>query len=247
MDNSTDKIIGPDSFGPQQLPLRQLDKPQDDAVHLWYLDFARLSTPLNQQAVEQSHELSVFQQKATRRFYLRLLLGAYLGIPGKDIRITRRVKGRLELDSAQSNRELDFSVARSNDGYLIGISSGAAIGVDLEFADRHAGKPLSLAKRYFSQAETRALSALGEAELQRAFVHTWACKEAIVKASGLGIANQLCRFTVDVNPDNPPSVLDMRDDDHKAWKLAVARPVNGSLAIVAVRQASIALRGFSLR
>ena len=247
MENLTDRIIGPDSFGPQQLPLRQLEKPQGDAVHLWHLDFARLSTPLNQQAGQQSHEFAVFQQKATRRFYLRLLLGAYLGIPGKDIRLSRRVKGRLVLDDAQSHQKLDFSVARSNDGYLIGVSSGAAIGVDLEFADRHAGKPLALAKRYFSEAETRALSALKGTQLQRAFMHTWACKEAIVKASGLGIANQLCRFSVDVNPDNPPSVLDMRDDDHTAWKLAVAKPVNGSLAAVAVRQDSIKLEGFSLR
>lgn len=246
MINKTVGIIGPDSFSPRQLPLRQLEKPQGDAVHLWHLDFKQLSNPLNQDADGQPKELSVFQQTANRRFYLRLLLGAYLGIPGKDIKINRRIKGRPELDSSLSNGELDFNVARSKDCYLIGISSGATIGVDLEIADRRSGKPMALARRYFSDAETAALAALGEDELHSAFMHTWACKEAIVKASGLGIANQLCRFTVDVDPANPPAVLHMDDDDHSAWKLAAAEPAQGAIAMVAVRQQSISLQGFNL-
>jgi 4'-phosphopantetheinyl transferase len=240
------KIIGPDSFSPRQLPLRQLKKPQGDAVHLWHLDFDQLSNPLNSEVDVRFSDLSVFQQRATRRFYLRLLLGAYLGLPGKDIHIGRRIKGRPELDSAQSKGKLNFNVARSNSCYLIGISSGATIGVDLEIAARRAGKPMALARRYFSKAEIAALALLGEEELHRAFVHTWACKEAIVKASGMGIANQLCRFTVDVNPDNPPSVLDMPDDDHTAWKLAMAKPAQGAIAAIAVRQQTVRLEGFNL-
>lgn len=240
------KIIGPDSFNPRQLPLRQLQKPQGDAVHLWHLDFNQLSNPLNPQAGSVMSDLSVIQQRATRRFYLRLLLGAYLGIPGKDIHITRRIKGRPELDSTLTKGELDFSVARSNSCYLIGISNGATIGVDLEVAARKAGKPMALARRYFSQTEASALSELQEDELHRAFMHTWACKEAIVKANGLGIANQLCRFSVDTNPDIPPAVLDMQDDDHTAWKLAMAEPAKGAIAAIAVRQRAVQLEGFNL-
>ena len=239
-------ITGPESFSPKHLPLRNLVKPQRDEVHLWHLDFNQLSNPLSSEADTRSGELSVFQQRATRRFYLRLLLGAYLDVPGKDVHITRRIKGRPELDSVQSQGDLDFSVAISNNCYLVGISSGATIGVDLEVAARRAGKPLELARRYFSRAETEALTKLGEKDLHRAFMHTWACKEAIVKASGMGIANQLCRFTVDVNPDNPPSVLDMPDDDHTAWTLAIAEPANGAIAAIAVRQPSLHLVGFNL-
>ena len=240
------QIIGPDSFGPRQLPLRQLEKPQGDLVHLWHLDFNKLSNPLNPAADAQASNLSVVQQRTLRRFYLRLLLGAYLGMPGKDVHITRRIKGRPELGSTQSKGKLDFSVARSSGCYLIGISSGAPIGVDLEVAARKAGKPLALAKRYFSEQETQALSVLGGDQLHRAFMHTWACNEAIVKASGVGIANQLCRFSVDTNPANPPSVLHMLDDDHTAWCLAMARPVDDAIAAVAVRQGRIELQGFSL-
>ena len=240
------QIIGPESFGPRQLPLRQLEKPRGDVVHLWHLDFNKLTNPLNPVADAPASDLSVVQQRTLRRFYLRLLLGAYLGIPGKDIHITRRIKGRPELDNTQSKGELDFSVARSNGCYLIGISSGAAIGVDLEIAARRAGKPLALAKRYFSEQETEVLSALVGDQLHRAFMHTWACNEAIVKASGVGIANQLNRFSVDTNPANPPSVLHMLDDDPTAWRLAMARPMEDAIAAVAVRQERIELEGFSL-
>ena len=242
----TSKIIGPDSFSPRQLPLRQLERPQGDVVHLWHLDFDLLATPLGPVSDTRDQDLSIFQQRASRRFYLRLLLGAYLGLPGKDVRIIRREKGRPELDPGQSKGELDFSLARSDGRYLIGISSGATIGVDLELASRRSGKPLALARRYFSKEEAAALSLLDEEQLHRAFMYTWSCKEAIVKASGVGIANQLRRFTVDINPGNPPSVLNMSTDDHRAWKLAIAEPAPGAIAAIAVRQETLQLKGFSL-
>lgn len=239
-------IIGPESFSTTQLPIRQLHKPRGSAVHLWHLDFNRLTNPLNSDSTHPASELSVFQQRTTRRFYLRLILGAYLGIPGKDVMINRRLKGRPELDLRQSQDSLDFSVARSDGCYLIGVSSGAVIGVDLEVASRRAGKPLALARRYFSEDETAALSVLSEADLHAAFMHTWSCKEAVVKASGLGIANQLCRFTVDVNPHNPPAILSMPDDDPAAWQLVIAKPTDSAIAAIAVRQPSIEVQGFSL-
>jgi 4'-phosphopantetheinyl transferase len=240
-------MIGPEAFSPRQLPLRQLQRPLGSEVHLWHLDFDQLSSPLGSNEGVQSHRLSAVQQRATRRFYLRLILGAYLGLPGKDIHIKRGAKGRPDLDPEQYDGTLDFSVARSNACYLIGVSSGATIGVDLEIASRRSGKPLSLARRYFSKAETAALSLLENEELHRAFMHTWSCKEAIVKANGEGIANQLCRFSVDVNPQNPPSVLDMPDDDTDAWTLAIAEPEQGAIAAIAVRQQAVQLKGFSLK
>jgi len=183
------RIIGPDSFSPTQLPLRSLEKPRGSDVHLWHLDLKHLSNPLNPGALADSTELSVFQQRTTRRFYLRLLLGAYLGLPGKNVHITRRNKGRPELDTSQSNGELNFNVARSSGCYLIGVNSGAPIGVDMEMATRRPGKPMALARRYFSRQEIATLSGFEESELHRAFMHTWACKEAIVKALGTGFAH----------------------------------------------------------
>ena len=91
------EVLGPASFAARQLPLRQLEKPTGNDVHLWHLDFDKLSSPLGSGDGVQSHRLAAVQQRATRRFYLRLILGAYLGLPGKDIQITRGSKGRPDL------------------------------------------------------------------------------------------------------------------------------------------------------
>jgi len=238
--------MGPDLFSPVKLPLHALEKPRGDEVHLWHLDLGKLSNPLNVSESADSGKLSVFQQRTTRRFYLRLILGAYLGLPGKDVHIIRKIKGRPELDACLSSGELNFSVARSDGCYLIGVNSGATIGVDMEMAARQPGKPMALARRYFSQREIAALAGYDQEQLRRAFMHTWACKEAIVKASGVGIANQLCRFSVDVDPDNPPSLLEIPDDDPGAWKLAFAEPAPGAIAVVAARQRAISLVGYRL-
>jgi len=243
---STGQLFGAESFSLKSLPLRELEKPQGDDVHLWHLNFDVLSNPLSEDNKARSSDMSASQQRAVRRFYLRLLLGAYLDLPGKDVHIERRIKGKPELDKAQSKGEIDFNDSRSGGSYLIGISSGAAIGVDLEDAVRESGKPRALAKRYFSQPEIDALAAYEKQDLHRNFIRAWACKEAMVKANGLGIANQLRRFSVEVNPNKSPAVLQMMDDDPDAWTLAMAQPMKDTIAAVAVRQKGIRLIGFSL-
>jgi 4'-phosphopantetheinyl transferase len=241
-----EKASGQEAFSPRALPLTGLEGPVGDTVHLWHLDLDRLSNPLHPDASAGLGSLPAIQQTAVRRFYLRLLLGAYLGVPGKDVHISRRIKGKPELNMLSGSTPLDFNMARSRCCYLIGVSNGPAIGVDLEVAARHAHRPLALARRYFSEAETKALAAYEGEQLHRSFIHAWACKEAVVKASGLGIADQLHRFTVDVDPDRPPRILHMEGDDPDAWSLALAEPVPGAIAAVAVRQESVSLVGFTL-
>src|SRR5690606_12544985 len=128
----------------------------------------------------------------------------------------------------------------------IGVSSGAAIGVDLEDAVRESRKPRALAKRYFSASEIEALAVYEKEDLHRSFIRTWACKEAMVKAKGLGIANQLCRLSVEGDRCKPPAVLQMMDDDPQAWRLGIAKPMENMIAAVAVRQSGIQLEGFRL-
>jgi 4'-phosphopantetheinyl transferase len=231
-------------FRRQFLPLEDMQIPPPGEVHLWFLDLTRLATPLG--AVEPGTKLRPRQSRSTRRFYLRLLLGAYLGLPGKNVKISRINKGKPVLDASRHPQTLHFSSAASANCCLIGITSEGPLGIDLELAERTTLKPRALARRYFSPAEQRALDSVAEADIHRAFIHAWACKEAIVKAAGLGIANQLCRFTVNVDPDQPPALLELEGDDAAAWKLAVLRPDPACLAAVALRQPVLRIEGFKL-
>ena len=230
----------------RRLPLQNLALPAAGEVHLWFLDLVALGSPLQADAKIDPAAFPERLQRTLRRFYLRLLLGAYLGLHGKDVHVSRAIRGKPLLDRAHHAPLLDFSTAASNGCCLVGVSSQGLIGVDLEPGGRQAGRPLALARRYFSAAEAAALADMDAAQLDEAFLRSWACKEAVVKAAGHGIANRLCRFTVETQLQEPPRILTMDDDDPAAWRLAVFNMRSGHLGSVALRHSRLELRHFSL-
>ena len=230
------------------MPLQSLPQPGERQIHLWYLHLGALGGPLRHARANDAAAAphGVAQLRFARRFYLRLLLGAYLGLPGKDVIINRSNRGKPVLDLSVHDSTLKFSMAKSENRLLIGISAATHVGVDLEPASRKARDALRLAQRYFSADEFVALQSLDQTRLDEAFLRAWACNEAVVKASGLGIANQLCRFTVQVDPDLPPAVLGFDDDDPAEWSLALVRPCAGFIGAVASRQPSIDISCYQL-
>ena len=238
---------GPGAFLQQAMPLQQRPVPDENQVHLWYLDLRSLMGSLahalsgeerpgaDSKPTRPDTDLTVEKLRFARRFYLRLLLGAYLGIPGKDVVINRSNRGKPVLDSSVHASSLQFSMAKSEGRLLIGIAASRQVGVDLEPAWRTARNPLRLAQRYFSLAEYQALRALPEARHDKAFLRAWALNEAVVKASGLGIANQLCRFTLQMDPDLPPAVLEIDDDQAEEWFVSLLRPADDFIGAVATR------------
>lgn len=223
------------------MPFTRLAVPAAGELHLWYLHLGQLGGSLQHAFAGDSPPSGrvtpgVRQLRFTRRFYLRLLLGAYLGIPGKSVEINRSNRGKPVLDRSAHDSELKFSMAKSEERVLIGISWGHSLGVDLEPAQRKARDALRLARRYFSAAEYETLRQVPADRLDEAFLRGWAGNEAVVKASGLGIANQLCRFTLQMNPDLPPAVLATEEGDAEQWTLSMVRPANGFIGAVATRQ-----------
>jgi len=244
-------LAGPEDFRPRTIPLDRLDPPAAGEAHAWYLDLTRLARPLRG-ALDghlESDDPAPFtpgQLRFARRFYLRLLLGAYLDMPGKAVRINRSNRGKPVLDASAHSEELHFSMAKSEDRLLLGFATSCHLGVDLEPFQRKAFKPLGVAQRYFSAAETAALAALEPSRLDTAFLRTWACKEAIVKASGQGIANQLCRFTVETRLDRPAAVLAMDDGSEKNWTLSLLQPDEQFLGALAAPEAGVRINAFRL-
>ena len=240
----------PGAFEPRRVPLRGLEKPGPGEVHAWFLDLAEMADALRA-ALDPSAgpDHGVYtggQLTFTRRFYLRLLLGAYLGLAGKEIRIIRNRKGKPVLDPEFHGRDLHFSIAKSGHGFLVGISSSFYLGVDVEPVERRAHNALGVARRYFSETEAAALEAMEPGTLDAAFLRTWSCKEAVVKSLGLGIANQLCRFTVDTDPAQPAAITDFEGDDPAAWWLQLVRPADGYLGAIAARATGVELKTFRL-
>ena len=246
-----DGLVRPEEFSTCRMPLRDLDQPRPGEAHLWYLDLDKLGMSLHQ-ALEGEpgrlgqQRLTLGQLKFARRFYLKLLLGAYLGIPGKSVKINRSKRGKPSLDESEHQSDLHFSIAKSENRVLIGFACFAMLGVDLEPIDRRAHDPLGVARRYFSTKEARDLELTRADRLDEVFLRAWACKESVVKASGQGIANQFCRFTVETNPDQPPVMLEFEKEDPARWSLAVVQPDDGFMGAVALHHRRMEIRAFSL-
>lgn len=247
--NKTAVFADVEDFVPRSIPLSDLPAPCQGETHLWFLDLGRLAGSLREALgghEDRSLVLTAGQLRFARRFYLRLLLGAYLGLPGKSVRINRQNRGKPVLDTAVHDNELHFSMAKSEDKLLIGFSTASHIGVDLEPASRCAHDAMGVAQRYFSPAEAHSLATTPSADLDAAFLRVWACKEAVVKASGQGIANQFGKFTVDSDPSRPARVLDFDGEDAASWSLALVRPGDDFLGAVAIQDSLTTLRAFRL-
>ena len=250
--NKRTATVGPEDFRPRFIPLERLEPPAAGEAHAWYLDLTSLARPLRG-ALDghlDSDDPAPFtpgQLRFARRFYLRLLLGAYLDMPGKAVRINRSNRGKPVLDASAHAEALHFSMAKSEDRLLLGFATSCHLGVDLEPLQRKAFKPLGVARRYFSAAETAALGELEPSELDFAFLRTWACKEAVVKASGRGIANQLCRFTVETRLGHPAAVLAMDDGSEQDWTLSLLQPDERFLGAMAAPEAGVQVNAFCLQ
>ena len=242
---------GPQDFWPCRIPLHDLHLPAPGEVHVWYLDLDGLGRSLqgalgSESESGDSSPFTAGQLLFARRFYLRLLLGGYLGLPGKSVQINRKNRGKPVLDQVVHESDLHFSMAKSEEKLLIGFSTSSYLGVDLEPAGREARDPMGVARRYFSPAEATALEAISLQDRDAAFLRAWACKEAVVKASGLGIANQFCRFTVDMDISQPAAVLDIDGEEAGKWSLALLQPQKEYLGAIASHAPAMKIRGFRL-
>lgn len=242
-------VLRAEDFSARPMPLRNRGLPGAGEVHVWHLELGSLSAALKGAlGGETSPGTGLTPQQMTfvRRFYLRLLLGSYLGVAGKDVKINRGLRGKPSIDRSVHDSPLEFSMAKSGDRLLVGIGSEDHMGVDLEPVGRRAHNALGVARRYFSAAEATALESLPEDQLQAAFLRTWSLKEAVVKASGMGIANQLCRFTVDTDLNRPPALLEFDGEKTTGWSLALLEPEAGYIGAVALASPGVVLRAFRL-
>lgn len=82
--------------------------------------------------------------------------------------------------------ELQFNVSHSQGRALIGIARGRSIGVDLEQV-REMPRMLAIAKRFFIESEYEAIEQVAEGLRSQRFFEYWTCKEAYLKATGVGL------------------------------------------------------------
>ena len=127
------------------------------------------------------------QRFVTSRGTLRLILSRYLGLEAGRIKFSHGPQGKPHLTEPHSCH-LKFNLSRSGDLALFAISRGVDVGVDVERIVAFIEVD-QMAERILSLAERARLSGLNDAKKLEAVYAGWVSKEAILKASGEGLAN----------------------------------------------------------
>lgn len=121
----------------------------------------------------------------------RLLLGAATGRGPDRVAIDRDEKGcpRMREDA------LHTSLSHADDRVAFAVSAAGPLGVDLEPADR-AAEMEEIMPRVVHADEAPRISALPPDARGRALLDLWVCKEALLKAAGIGLACEMDAFAV---------------------------------------------------
>jgi 4'-phosphopantetheinyl transferase len=115
---------------------------------------------------------------------VRWLLGLALNLPPQALKF---VRGRWGKPYLEGNQELEFNFSHAEDRMVLAVSLGREVGVDLEMI-----RPLAdlerLARRCLAPSEWKRWQELAVEERLVAFLRFWTRKEALAKASGLGLS-----------------------------------------------------------
>ncbi len=116
---------------------------------------------------------------------LRWILGTYLHVNPRGIRISLGEHGKPELQDYRG--ALAFNISHSDDLALIALASADRVGIDIEHMRDDAAIE-EIWQRSFAFAEQQYLCTLPQSQRMRAFFRIWSRREALVKATGLGLS-----------------------------------------------------------
>lgn len=177
--------------------------PGPDSIHLWYATLESLRT----RRAELNDLLDPVEQERAQRFrfdadrerfilghgMLRSLLGKYLKRDGSLVRMARGPFGKPYLE----RKDLRFSFSDTKDAIIVAFAQLQEIGADIETMHR-AVDHNAVSEHYFTPPEIRSIQEAGtEGGAKRRFLELWTRKEAVLKASGVGIMDDLRSLRVD--------------------------------------------------
>jgi 4'-phosphopantetheinyl transferase len=222
-------------------------------VQLWFMRLPQLSLAINEGSVTQlldTEELRrwrrfVFYKDAQRflagRAFLRIVLGAVLGMPPRELAFSTGTFGKPTLATAGTDR-VRFSLSRTSHMIALALTAGVDVGVDVEHVAR-ASHLDRLAEIFCDNRELHAMAAMPMVRRIDRLIQTWTLKEAFLKAVGVGMSMQLDRFGFDFFAAARPQIH-FADPSHGSpsdWYFASLNPTVGSWASIAVRLAGEAI------
>lgn len=136
---------------------------------------------------ELGRALGIATSKSLRGYlaahtWLRQQLGNYIGCPAGDIRFTAGEHGKPTIESPAT--DLSFSFSYSGGLAALAVGFRMEVGIDLEVLE---GVHINTetVRRVMSHVETSAI--LNAPDMRREYLKLWVRKEALAKATGVGV------------------------------------------------------------
>lgn len=218
-----------------QLPRPGL--PLADSIDVWRINLnAASDLPFETLLTDEERlraEKFLEQRHASRfragRAVLRLGLARYLCLRPDEVKLENGLHGKPRL---AGGGQLQFNVTHSGALALMAFTRMGDVGIDVE-AIREDVEGLDIASTYFTANETATITAAMPAEQCYRFFQLWVRKEAILKASGRGISDELDSFDV----SDPGKFVRLKEIDGKfkesVWVVHDLDSLDGYAAAIA--------------
>lgn len=226
------------------------------AIHLWQVSLEPSIVPIDLYL----EMLSTDEQNRASRFYferdrqrfivgrgtLRMLLGRYLNTEPKQVKFEYGNRGKPWLAEPFAQSQIQFNVSHSQGLALYAIACGREVGVDVEQV-----RPIRdldrLAARFFSAQEYANLQQLtSEARLEPFFGY-WTCKEAYVKACGVGLAQPTREIEVLLELGQECFLrIAGCEETAKTWSLKLLQLANNFVGAIVTKGSNFYIHYFNL-
>jgi len=225
------------------MPLRSVPALGEGEVHLWHVRLENL--PVMESILPAEARDRVRQLRMGQKFMLRLLLGAYLEIPGRDVVTVAGKNGKPVLAPPLARSGLAFNLSHAGDRLAIAVARNLPVGVDIEQVGRDV-RWRKLSERWFSRVEAEWLKTLESGTANREFLRLWTVREAMIKALGATIAGHISGVTPE--PGNPAHIRSLPEGwpESKTWTLHEHERETGLHGWLAVPGPVAAIRTYAL-
>jgi len=218
-----------------------------DRLHLWVAETRRLA---DEESARSERMLSTDERDRCQRYLrpadralfllahvaVRSILSTYSSIRPDVWTFETRDHGRPEITNAEAPKGLRFNLSHTEGMIAVLVHRDVDAGVDVERMGRVSDHE-SVARSSFSAAEFAAFMELPTAQRELAFTRLWTLKEAFIKATGMGLATGLKRFSfVPTDLGSIGFTCDSAVDVHPdAWSFTTRSPSASHVVATACR------------
>lgn len=213
----------------------------DGEVHVWRFGL-KVSDPALRRFREMLCETEIVRadhfrfSDLRRRFVaargaLRSILAGYLSIDPRQLTFSYGPHGKPSVRNSPDS--IQFNLSHSNDLMVAAVCRRGFIGVDIE-KENPEFPTREIAGRYFCEREKNEIARADDRTGLRAFFQLWTAKEAVTKATALGLSLELSKVEIGLDPLRVLALEAPAGPAVPNWRLYSFRPGEGYRGTLAV-------------